>query len=135
MAIVKIAVIVKRKNKWCIRSHKKDKDGKYKMLGCFDTKEKAKKHLKQIYFFKHKKAMLLNMMTDVIDKIESKGFYHIADAINICMEAFATNKADEQTAIKLMKIANILEKKGEFELNEQIDSVIPYIFDKSFDED
>lgn len=131
MSIEKMAVIVKRKNKWCIRSHKKDKNGKYKMLGCFETKEEAEKHLKQIYFFKNKKALLLNIMTITSDRLERKGIIHIADVVDQCTEEIATGSTNEKTAIKLMKVVNMLEKKGEFELAEQIDSVIPEILDKS----
>lgn len=47
-------VIVKQGNKYCLKSKKKGKDGKRKNLGCYDTKEGAKKREKQVQYFKHK---------------------------------------------------------------------------------
>lgn len=44
-----VAKIVKRKNKWCVVSETSGKS-----LGCYDTKEKAVKRLRQVEFFKHK---------------------------------------------------------------------------------
>ncbi|MFA5048472.1 MAG: hypothetical protein WC516_05625 [Patescibacteria group bacterium] len=132
MSIEKIAVIVKRKNKWCVLSHKRDKDGKRRGFGCYDSKEKATKRLQQLQFFKHRKAILLNIMTTAVDRLESKGIIHIADVVDLCTEEIAAGAAGEKTAIKLMKVVNLLEKNGEFDLAEQIDFVIPEILDKSF---
>ncbi len=53
--MMKFGFIKKRNDKWCVFSHKKKK-GKHHNFGCFDTKEKAKKRLGQIYFFKTNNA-------------------------------------------------------------------------------
>lgn len=131
MSIEKVAKIVKRKGKYCVVGHKKDKNGKHRNFGCYDSMEEAKKRLGQIFMFKHKKAFFLNIMTTASDRLENKGIIHIADVINQCTEEFATNVAGEKTAIKLMKVVNLLEKRGEFDIAEQIDSIIPEILDKS----
>jgi len=47
--------IVKRGSKWCVISKKKNKEGKHKNLGKYDTKEEAEKRLKQVEYFKHVK--------------------------------------------------------------------------------
>lgn len=132
MSIEKIARIVKRKGQWCVIGHKKDKSGKYRNFGCYDSEKEAKERLGQIYAFKHKKALLLNIMTTAADRLESKGIIHIADVVDQCTEEIATGNVCDKTAIKLMKVVNLLEKRGEFDLAEQIDSVIPEILDKSF---
>lgn len=131
--INKEARIVKRKGKWCVIGHKKDKSGKYRNFGCFPDKGSAKARLGQIYMFKHKKASMINVMTNASDKLQDKGAYHIADAIIKCAEEVITETLNENTAIALMKIVNILEKKGEFDLAEQLDSIIPEILDKNND--
>lgn len=46
----KISFIRKIKGKWCVLSRK----GQH--LGCYDTKAKADKRLRQIEFWKHKKT-------------------------------------------------------------------------------
>lgn len=131
MSIEKIARIVKRKGKYCVIGHKRDKSGKYRNFGCYDTEKEAKERLGQIYAFKNKKALLLNIMTIASDRLERKGIIHIADVVDQCTEEIAIGSTNEKTAIKLMKVVNMLEKRGEFELAEQIDSVIPEILDKS----
>ena len=133
MSIEKEAMIVKRKGKYCVIGHHKDKGGKRRNFGCYDTKDAAKKRLGQIFMFKHKKALLLNIMTIAAERLETKNIIHIADVVDQCTEEIASNVAGEKTAIKLMKVVNLLEKRGEFALAEQIDSVIPEILDKSFD--
>ena len=74
-------------------------------------------------------------MTTASDRLERKSLIHIADVVDKCAEEIATDAADETTAIKLMKIANMLERRGEFELAEQIDAIIPEILDKSTGEE
>ena len=131
MAIVKIAKIVKRRGKWCVVSHKKDKNGKYRNMGCYSSKEEATKRLSQIYMFKHKKALLINVMTTTSDQLFDKGFIHLADVVNTCNEEFATGIAGEQTAFKLMKLANILEAKHEFQLAETINGLMVEMLEKN----
>lgn len=58
--LVKIAVIVKLPNgKWRVKSHKG------KNLGTYDTKDEAKKRLRQVEFFKHKKAEVTSTYTEI----------------------------------------------------------------------
>lgn len=134
MTIQKEAKIVKRNGKYCVIGHKRDKSGKYRNFGCYDSKSEAQKRLGQIQMFKYKKSLLINIMTIASDKLENKGIIHLADVVNQCLEEVAVEKASENTAIKLMKVVNILEKKGEFEVAEQLDSVIPEILEKDIEE-
>lgn len=128
-------MIVKRKGKYCVVGHKKSKDGKHRNFGCYKSKAEAKKRLGEIFMFKHRKALLLNIMTTASDRLERKGIIHMADVIDKCAEEIATDNAGEPTALKIMKVVNLLERRGEFELAEQLDAVIPEILDKSIDEE
>ena len=128
MSISKEAKVVKRKNKYCVVGHKKDpKTGEYRNFGCYDSKEDADKRLQQISMFKQKKALLLNIMTNVSDELERKGNVHIADAIMNCAEVIAVENMANNVVLRLKKIAAILEKKEEQDLSEQIYSIIPGI--------
>ena len=56
--LLKVAVIVHLPNgKWRVKSHKG------KNLGTYDSKEEAKDRLRQVEFFKHKKAEIENIST------------------------------------------------------------------------
>lgn len=123
----KEARIVKRKNKYCVISHKKNKQGKYRSFGCYNTKAEAKERLGQIYMFKHKKATLLNVLTTISDELFNKGLIHIADAIVNCAEEIAKEDITNNTTIKIGKLINILDKKGQQQLSEQLGNVIPEI--------
>jgi hypothetical protein len=124
--IKKEARVVKRKGKFCVISHHhKNKDGKYKSFGCYDTKEEAKKRLQQISAFKYKKALFLNIMTTIADDLNEKGIIHIADALINCAESLVTENLISTLPVKLNKISNLLEKKGESLLAEQVDALIP----------
>ena len=125
--IEKIAVVVKRKGKYCVLSHKKGKDGDRKNFGCYDTKEEANERLQQIHFFKNKKSVLLNITLFVCGKLEDKNLFHIYDIVNQCAEEVASDSITEGTAIKLMKVANLLEGHNEYELADHIDSIIPEV--------
>jgi hypothetical protein len=123
--IKKIARIVKRKNEWCVIGHKKDKSGNYRNHGCFNTRDEAKKRLNQIQGFKHNKAVLLKVLVKVSDDLDKRGIIHIADALTGCIQSIASEDAESQSVIKLGKIICLLEKKGEGELAETIDSMLP----------
>lgn len=123
--IKKVAKIVKRKGKYCVVGHKKDKGGKNRNFGCYDTKEEAQKRLGQIYMFKHKKAELLDTIIEVSDELSDKGMFHISDALAGCMEAVALENMENNTVLRLGKIVSILQKKGEAEIAERIDAMLP----------
>lgn len=46
-------IITKRDGKYCLVSKKKDKSGKRRNLGCYDSLEGAKNRERQVQFFKH----------------------------------------------------------------------------------
>ena len=128
--IIKIARIVKRKGKWCVIGHKKTKgrEGKrrqYRNFGCYKSKDEAKKRLGQIYMFKSKKAELLETLIQVSDQLDKRGIIHIADALTGCIESIASENSENQSVIKLGKIICLLKKKGENELAEAVDNLLP----------
>jgi hypothetical protein len=127
LGIKKIAKIVKRKNKWCVISHRKGKDGKYRNFGCYESKEDAKKRLGQIFMFKHKKAELIDTIIEVSDEINKKGMFHISDVLAGCIEAIALENTQGNTVIKLGKIISLLHKKGELDVAERLDLMLPEI--------
>jgi hypothetical protein len=133
--ITKIARIVKRKGKWCVIGHKKTtakkgKKGKksrpkYRNFGCYSSEAEAKKRLGQIYMFKGKKAELLEILIKVSDDLDRRGIIHIADALTGCIQSIASEDSESQSVIKLGKIICLLEKKGESELAETVDALLP----------
>ena len=124
-SIKKVAKIVKRKGKYCVVGHKKDKSGKNRNFGCYDTNEEAKKRLGQVYMFKHRKAELLDTIIEVSDELGDRGMFHIADALAGCMEAIALENIEGNTVLKFGKIVGLLQKKGESEMAERIDAMLP----------
>jgi len=125
IGIKKVAKIVKRKGKFCVIGHKKDKSGKYRNFGCYKSYEEAKKRLSQIYMFKFKKAELLDTIIEVSDELSDRGMFHISDALAGCMEAVALENIESNTVLKLGKIVGILQKRGEPEIAERIDAMLP----------
>lgn len=124
--IVKLAVVRKIKGKgYCVIGHKKTKGGKRRNFGCYPTRAEAKKRLGQIQAFKHKKAEMLDAIIVMSDELNDHGMFHISDALTGCMEAIALEHIDNGTVLKLGKIAGILQKKGESEIAERIDAMLP----------
>lgn len=126
-SIKKEARIVKRKGKWCVIGHKKDKGGKYRNFGCYDSEAKAKERLGQIHGFKRAKTTILNMMTAASDALEKKGMIHIADAVIGCAESVAIEAPKDNIVIRLGKIVGLLQTKGENKIAEQLDALIPEV--------
>ena len=136
MSITKMAKIVSRKRKGktvhCVIGHKKNQKGEYQEFGCYGGKsgrKRAEERLKQVRGFKYSKASILDSMTYVSDALENKGMIHIADAVNNCVEHFISGKPKEECLIGLGKVASLLESKGEMELSERIDALIPNVLE------
>lgn len=125
--IKKTAKIIKENNRYCVIGHKKQKNGKYKNFGCYDNKKEADDRLSQIFDFQNKKSIILNILTNTSDFLEKKGMIHISDAIIGCAESIALESSNKNIAIRLKKISNLLENKGEMRLSEQLDYLIPEI--------
>jgi hypothetical protein len=132
-SIIKIAFIRKVKGKgWCVFGHKKTKKGKRRRFGCYKSKKAAKKRLGQIYFFRGRGA--LDTFVQIADDLDGRGMLHLADAVMDCLEhvvAASLGEAEEEhpASVKLGKVAAVLERKGEHELAEKIDSVLPDVLD------
>lgn len=131
--IIKIAFIRKVKSKgWCVYGHRKTKGGRRRNFGCYKSKAAAKKRLGQIYFFKGRGA--LDSFVQVADELDSRGMLHLADAVMDCLEhvvAASLGDAAEGTlaSVKLSKVAALLEHKGEYDLADRLDSVLPDVLD------
>lgn len=131
--LVKVAFVRHVKGKgWCVFGHKKTEGGKRRNFGCYDTKEKAKKRLGQIYFFKGRGA--LDGIVEIADALDGKGLLHFADALMECLEtvvavSLGDSGAGYSASVKMGKIANLLEKRGELELAERLDGIVPDILD------
>lgn len=59
-------IIVKRGDKFCLVSKSKTKEGKRKSLGCYPSREGAKKREKQVQYFKHLKEEILKVLEEVL---------------------------------------------------------------------
>ena len=127
MSIEKEAKIVKRKGKYCVVGHKKDKSGHYRNFGCYDSKEEAKKRLGQIYAFKYKKSEVIDILHEVSGILYDRGIIHIADALVGCIESVVHEDSRDNLAIKLGKIVSLLKKRSETELAEKIDFLLPEV--------
>jgi len=127
--LIKLARIVKRKGKWCVIGHKKGKGGKHKVFGCYNSKEKAKKRLGQIYFFKSHGA--LDRLLEAADEMDSRGMLHLADAVEACVETVVSMGLDDgnPASVRIGKIVSLLEKRGEHDLAEKVDAAVPDIID------
>jgi len=125
--LVKEARIVKRKGKWCVIGHKKDKTGKYRNFGCYDSKEEATKRLGQIYAFKHKKGEVIDTLHQVSGVLYEQGIIHVADALIGCINSIIRGEPKNFVAVKLGKIIALMQKKGQNDLSEQLESLLPEV--------
>ena len=123
---IKQAKIVKRKDKWYILSHRKDKKGHYKNFGCYDTKERAKKRLGQLYFFR--KQGTIDVIINIANELDIKGKLHLSDKVSGCLKELLDNYSGElKISGKFAEIMYELKKEGQLKLNYEIDSIIPDI--------
>lgn len=130
--IVKIAFIRRSGKRWCVLGHRlTDAGGKRRNFGCYSTKEQARRELGRVHFFQGRGA--LDAFVCIADSLDSKGMLHMADAVMGCLEgivAASFGDATEETAsVKLRKIAALLERKGEGELAERLDALLPDVLD------
>jgi hypothetical protein len=65
-------IIVKRGDKFCLVSKSKTKEGKRKSLGCYPSREGAKKREKQVQYFKHLKEEILKVLEEVLQEEKKK---------------------------------------------------------------
>lgn len=131
--ILKIAFIRHVKGKgYCVFGHKKTKGGKRRNFGCYKTKDEAKKRLGQLYFFKGRGA--LDAFIQAADELDSRGMLHLADALTDCFElVIAASLGDPAesglASAKLGKVVAVLERKGEHELADRLDAILPDMLD------
>lgn len=73
--------------KYRLYSRKKDKNGKRKNLGTFDTLEKAKKHEQEIQYFKHTASHDIKSLEKIVDDLKGEGDDESAKQIEEYLEA------------------------------------------------
>lgn len=125
--IIKEARIVKRKEKYCVIGHKKDKNGKYRNFGCYDTKEEAKERLGQIYMFKNKKSKIVNTLHEISGILYNHGIIHIADELTNCINSVIQEDSNNIIVVKIGKIITLLQKHGEISSSEKLEILLPEI--------
>lgn len=75
-----------------------------------------------------KKSDLLDKMADICDNIDLYGDIYLGDVMSDCMSAIT---ADSLIAapFQLRKLGNLLDKRGLFDLAEDVDSLLPDILE------
>jgi Cu2+-containing amine oxidase len=124
--IIKEVKIVEKDHKWYVVSYKKDKKGKYRSFGCYDSEVDAKKRLGQLYFFR--KQGTIDTIISIANELDSKGKLHLSDKVSDCLKELLDNYSGElKISSKFAHIMSELKKEGQLKLNYQIDSIIPDI--------
>jgi hypothetical protein len=103
--ITKTAIIKKLKSgKYRLYSRKKDKSGKRRNLGTYDSLEAAKKREKAVQYFKHqaddgladdKESRVLKDLSDIATYLEKAGFVDKADKVYAAMSAIDGSLEDD----------------------------------------
>ena len=92
------------------------------------TKEEVYKEEQRVQWFKSQGEEIINKLNKVSTSLYNKGIIHLADALTVCMELLGEN-SQEQNVLKLSKIINLLQKKGESSNVETLSSLIPDILE------
>jgi hypothetical protein len=131
--ITKISRLVQRKKKdgdgleWVLISKSKP----YRILKRFGPRKPSKKRVheeeKRIQYFKHASKEITNKMQDIISNLNKRGIVHIADVLSNCAELVTNGKSQNNNIIRLNRVVSILQSKGEVELAENLDVLIPDI--------
>lgn len=127
----KIAMLRKKYNKntkqteWALLSRSKP----HRVLKWFGarkpSKERVQEEEKRVQYFKHATENVISELHNVSGELRAKGIVHIADALTNCILSLIRNSSQEENAIRLGKIINILQKKGES--TERLSSLLPDI--------
>ena len=70
----------------------------------------------------------MDIMTSISETLENSGMIHIADAVNNCIGHFISD-SKEECLVGMGKVASLLENKGEMDLSERIDALIPEVLE------
>lgn len=131
--IEKIAMLRKKYNKetkkteWALLSRSKPN----RVLKWFGARKPSNKNVveeeKRIQYFKNAASNIITEMHEVSGDLRNKGIIHIADAVTNCIASVVRNFPQEENAIRLGKIIALLQKKGEANLAERLDALLPDI--------
>ena len=121
--ITKISIIKKLKSgRYRLYSRKKDKKGKRRNLGTFDSLEKAKKHERAVSFFKYhaddqstrnSETKALSLISDTAKYLEEAGYIPQANEMYAIMDAIDNNLDNEDNASDLIPSSQLnLENEG-----------------------
>jgi hypothetical protein len=131
--IEKIAMLRKKynnktkKTEWALLSRSKP----HRVLKWFGARKPSHKNVveeeKRIQYFKHTAENIITEMHKVSGNLRNKGIIHIADAVTNCIASVVRNFPQDENAIRLGKIIALLQKKGEANLAERLDALLPDI--------
>lgn len=126
----KVSKLVQRKNKntnrkeWALISRNKP----YRVLKWFGTakptKEEVLKEEKRVQWFKHNGEQIIGKIHKVAGSLYGKNLIHIADALIICIQNLVLGELQEKNSIKISKLINMLNKRGEVEASEKLSDVL-----------
>ena len=112
--------IIKRKDKFYIVN-------KNKKLECFGTKEDAEYRLEQLIASELKRSNIIEVFNKVSNKLKKKGMIHISDALISCSNLVLSETPNDVIIIDLCRTIGVLRNKGEDELSEQLNFLLPDI--------
>jgi hypothetical protein len=129
----KIALLKKKYNKktkkteWALVS----KSRPHRILRWFGARKPSKERVheeeKRIQHFKHAAQNIIDEMRYVSNELKNKGIVHIADAIDNCTSYIVYDYPQDENATRISKVITLLQKKGEFNLSDQLDALLPDI--------
>jgi len=129
----KVAILKKKYNKetkkmkWALLS----KSNPNKVLKWFGGRKPSKdsvcKEEEKIQYYKHAAENIITEMHRVSGELRNKGIIHIADAVTNCIASVMRNCSQDENAIRLGKVITLLQKKGEANLSERLDAILPDI--------
>jgi hypothetical protein len=116
-----------KKIEWAILSESKPR----KVLKWLGESKPSQEHIEEeeqkIQYFKSTAENIITEMHNVSGDLRHKGVVHIADAITNCIICVIRSLPQDENAIRLGKIIALLQKKGEANLAERLDALLPDI--------
>jgi len=92
------------------------------------TKDEVLKEERRVQWFKSRGEEIVKKIQKISSDLYDKGIIHLADALTVCTESLFED-SKEQNVLKLSKIINLLNKKGESSYVESLSSLIPDILE------
>lgn len=110
--------VIRRKDKFYINDKK---------IGPFSSKKEAENRLKQILSCQQTKSDTIELIESLSTTIKKKGMVHISDALVSCASLISSEASKDNIIIGLCKIISLLRNKGENDISEKLNNIIPDI--------